>query len=457
MNDIKTLVNNLTKHSAKPEWAPLFDEIWAEHIERIADLLGMPYEELALFVETSEIHDPIFGAIFEDFATRELEEDPPNFALSYLKQRGWRETPRARKYLEALAHSHPSLYEVLEVKRDEGLRLKDLLHPGEPVWVKEKAATHGLHPWDLLFARVVHPEGEPQPVLTGGILRFPRESGEQLLESLRNLEEVVLEQQSSPEDQAIVLTTMAVAFTITSALERMGRLLDAINHDGDPVAQCRAIIPLRAHPAAVEEKLDAAPFWHRAPQGERLWDLLRKKPRSPNTGIVMDTLVGKNHILVASLYLEDRHLRLETNSENRLNEALEAIKLALPKTFLGKPKITCQPMVELAMRGHQKGPRLPKDEAPAPVPEELAQATDYAKDWLDDHYRRTLRERIPSLGNKTPRMALRSKKGRQQVIEWLKLIENASKAQGYDASWMWEELGLGEERRALMQGSAEPQ
>jgi len=64
------------------------------------------------------------------------------------------------------------------------------------------------------------------------------------------------------------------------------------------------------------------------------------------------------------------------------------------------------------------------------------------KDFMDRHYRRVLRERIPMLDDKTPRMALRTKSGRKKVIEWLKVIENSAQAQGYDASWMWAELGL---------------
>jgi len=42
-------------------------------------------------------------------------------------------------------------------------------------------------------------------------------------------------------------------------------------------------------------------------------------------------------------------------------------------------------------------------------------------------------------------MALRTKSGRKKVIEWLKVIENSAQAQGYDASWMWAELGLTDE------------
>ena len=73
---------------------------------------------------------------------------------------------------------------------------------------------------------------------------------------------------------------------------------------------------------------------------------------------------------------------------------------------------------------------------------------------LTDHYRRTLDEPIPSLGNQSPRKAAKTVKGREKVIGWLKMLENHSAQQGrddpvgsYDFSWIWKELGLGDERR----------
>ena len=45
---------------------------------------------------------------------------------------------------------------------------------------------------------------------------------------------------------------------------------------------------------------------------------------------------------------------------------------------------------------------------------------------LTDHYRRTLDEPIPSLGNLSPRKAAKTGKGREKAIDWLKMLENHS-------------------------------
>ena len=66
--------------------------------------------------------------------------------------------------------------------------------------------------------------------------------------------------------------------------------------------------------------------------------------------------------------------------------------------------------------------------------------------YLRDYYARWLDEPIPALGNKTPRKAAKTKKGRAQVAELLKDIENGTlKQAGGDAvdfSQLRRELGL---------------
>jgi hypothetical protein len=91
--------------------------------------------------------------------------------------------------------------------------------------------------------------------------------------------------------------------------------------------------------------------------------------------------------------------------------------------------------------------REPADSVDPEIAAEIIQHT------LDQHYRRVLDEPVPAPGDKTPRQCAHSKKGREQVIEWLKHLENnellraASQGQTpYDSRWMWDELKLGQHR-----------
>ena len=73
----------------------------------------------------------------------------------------------------------------------------------------------------------------------------------------------------------------------------------------------------------------------------------------------------------------------------------------------------------------------------------------------DDCRATLLDEPIPALGNKSPRAAVRTAKGRARVVDWLKTIENHTAESAshndemaiYDFSWLWAELGVNELRR----------
>ena len=94
------------------------------------------------------------------------------------------------------------------------------------------------------------------------------------------------------------------------------------------------------------------------------------------------------------------------------------------------------------------GSRVPEEDEISP---EIA--AQFMQDFFDDHYRRILDDPVPILDGKTPRQAVKTKKGRGQVIEWLKHLENSEhrRANGdgqepYDMTWMWRELKLEGER-----------
>jgi hypothetical protein len=113
---------------------------------------------------------------------------------------------------------------------------------------------------------------------------------------------------------------------------------------------------------------------------------------------------------------------------------------------IGRPVASYQ-SAEAAMASPNRVPQQPPEDIPA------AELAAIKLEFLDQHYRETLRSRIPALDDKTPRQALRTKNGRQRVIAWLKYLENGEARRAtqtgeepYDFSWMWKELGLAQER-----------
>jgi hypothetical protein len=77
------------------------------------------------------------------------------------------------------------------------------------------------------------------------------------------------------------------------------------------------------------------------------------------------------------------------------------------------------------------------------------------QETMDRHYRDTLDQPVPALGNKSPRAAVKTATGRAKVADWLKMMENRTAKAGesnsamatYSFDWMRTELGIAELRR----------
>jgi hypothetical protein len=136
-------------------------------------------------------------------------------------------------------------------------------------------------------------------------------------------------------------------------------------------------------------------------------------------------------------------LLLQTNSVERVDRGRELLAGALGS--LVRPPLTRMQTPEQAMAD---APGVRSMDQPE-LPLSPANAETAVKQVLDRHYRETLKSPVPMLGGRTPKQAVRSKSGRQQVVEWLKYLENqsthraeASGEPSYDFTWMWKALGI---------------
>ena len=151
----------------------------------------------------------------------------------------------------------------------------------------------------------------------------------------------------------------------------------------------------------------------------------------------------------AHITLAPDALLLSCNSRQRAEAAKTKLEEVLDG-LIGPPLISLQ-TVEQAM-AENRAARGPEAAAPERVPPDIAGPL--LQKLLDDHYRKCLNQPISILDGKTPRQAIRSKKGRDQVVAWLKYLENGAARQArddpsaaYDFTWMWEELGVADRRK----------
>ena len=247
---------------------------------------GISEDELAEAL--GEFHyEMVEACAFEDFCSRRPASRRSNVIDDYLDQRGWKASIQARDYLRALRGSVMSLYEVVEVKPDRGLVLRDLVRGGEPVEVDEQLGSRSAAIWDRIAARVLTIGGCHN--LSGAVLNFEQEPAEAVLrvfrisperakrsiaerlpalteEQMRELDELLVDRAIALEGGARVFTWIWLAHTLRQLRAPQPTLT---NFDGEEVVFTKVRLAVaKAHRAEVARLLDQAPELAREAKGE---------------------------------------------------------------------------------------------------------------------------------------------------------------------------------------------
>ena len=419
----------------------------------IPDHYGLDLD--GLFQEIHRLgHLPaLVGFLDESFLASEFGAERTSVIDEYLRRRGWQETPRAREYLQGIRSTPPSLYEVRDIARGEWVELRDRLREEPPERVSEHAGSQTLQRWDCIVARIVRPRGEP--MLTGGVLSLNREMAERIEELLgrvrkksrASLGKLAEELGADPahfgdvDDAVLQLAeTIFVQVWLKGLLDAARRPLPELqNTDGHALLFATTRLSLASGASAeIEHKLDRLSGWEREPGVELHW-VWTTGPDDPPT-------------ILGTARLENDALVVETNSHERMERALEVLHRALGDLVHEGLTSYADPAQVLRDRPRQA------DSTRATLPsgvsaEEAADLTAALHQVKDAHYRRTLDEPVPMLGNRTPRACARSKQGRARIVRWLKELENSELKQAarsgeaaYNLAWMWRELGVEDER-----------
>ncbi len=440
MSKTGTLITNMQKYATRPEWEPLLNVVMREHIENAADALEVEPPDIGEIM--GDQSGSFIGIVFEDFATRR-RADGTCMAADYLKRAGWRENGYARKYLEALIDSRLRLYEVTDVTPGKGLTLRPLdVAKGttaEPVFVHEKSASQHLSRWDVISARVLRVQEEF--VLAGGVLPVRPDQTKVMLKTYASLRKT----DSSSDPMPSLCTTAWVAWLHAG---QSAPLPQIVNRDGDELLMSKSRLPLLARADEIAAIMNTLPEWEPASDHHPRWVWLAtgEVPAAKTKSRRKSQSVSPAGTLLGEAVLERKHLVFTTNSRQRMERGLLVLQEALGNKI--GPALTSYEQMDLDAMPVPGGPATSASAMPSPEEQHgMILAV------LDRHYRETMRMPIPALGNKTPAQAVKTKAGRGKVIAWLKDLERST-AQGatqrgmpaYDFGWMWEELGLSEER-----------
>ena len=137
---------------------------------------------------------------------------------------------------------------------------------------------------------------------------------------------------------------------------------------------------------------------------------------------------------------------LSVNSRERSERGSELLSSMLGER-IGQPSVVTETVAQILAS--------PDTDAPRPVDLSEEEQRAIVHDYLDRHYRDTLDQPVPSLGNKSPRAAVKTASGRAKVANWLKMMENRTAKAGesnsamatYSFDWLWTELGIADLRR----------
>jgi SEC-C motif len=349
----------------------------------------------------------------------------------------------ARSFLELARATTLRVYQVTEVRPGVGMVLRDAV-TGRETRVGERLGSQQMRRWDVIATRIMPAGSTGDPVLDGGVLPIAMDRAEPLIEWLRSVVESAAGETDEPSEKdtyASVVPDIHRAWVAPMAAPKL------VNFDGDPVLLARAYFDL-AQPEAAFAALDAAGELERVePEGE--------PPRWHWSGQGRDR---KEPVLLGWVTLDGQRLVLETNSAERAERGRKLIEriVGTAATY----RVTRTEAIEQAMESLQA--RGPAREAPALPPELREAGTAALEQRLTLHLEQWVDERVPRLGDTTPREAAASAELRPRVVEMLKehevMYEKAlsSGQAAADPTWMWDELGLAHERDAPGQRKQAP-
>ncbi len=335
-----------------------------------------------------------------------------------------------RVALEDLKQAWFSLFEVQEVHLDKGL---DLLDPasGERLSVREKLGTHGASKYALIMGWVVW--REDHYVFAGAAVTVNRSDRVEVQKAInRSLRRA---RKARPDVSERELSREAIApahRALRRSYERRRKAkVTLTTMDGEETVFCSAVFDLR-DVGAVRQQL----VKHPDIDGEdNRYTWLDRKGRRQ---------LGPGPLILGTITLGDERLMLETKSRERLEKGKQMLGQCLGN--LVRHRMDTLKDFDVAMEEHRKGGPAAQSKSSVP-PEVAAEAVRQCmqqrmEDWIDTE--------IPALAGKTPRQAVRTKRGREKVISMLKDQEHTVQrwpgGDRIDFMAIWRMLGLAPDR-----------
>lgn len=340
-------------------------------------------------------------------------------------------TEAERAWLAAQRAAWLGIWEVIDVIPGQQMTMTDLL-TGEQRVVVEASGSRNAVARDAVLARVVDYQGEsllagvhPQPLA-------PHDAAEVLREMrgrLRRRGLIPVERLRRDAIERFLIARWEDAVDLAFARAAVPPQLS--NTDGDELVFTTDHFAFDAASRAwLEAQLAALEHVHgpERDDNETIYTFLR--PAKPGAADQRGTIIG-------TIRLTKSGLLLETNSLKRADRLRKQLETATSGRLRHRAREHSSPFAPPGPSRGKHAPEVPPEIA-GPIIQQYLK--DYYTDWLD--------QPIPALDGATPRQAVLTRTGRQQLEVLLKSFEhNAGRSPGGtgpDVGWLRRELGLGQ-------------
>lgn len=355
-----------------------------------------------------------------------LLPDGRTLAQTFLERTAWQVDARARALIERFGRARLRLYEVEEVRVDEGLRLRDLWSDRE-VFVSERAGTRQLTRWDLLAARVVLDEDGAHR-LEGGLYLLPSRMKRPLLDAIRAEADRLGAGAAVLDEDRLFRNAAAIVhrFWLDHVVHRP--LPQVVTAEGDRMEFGGVVFDVLDR-QAVEAALDQ--HAEIVAEGDGTWAWLEES----DDGFTRS---------LGRISMKDDRLVLEVTSRARGARGRRLLERAAGDAIRYR-SARYQDVRAAMARSH--GAREAGDGGPA-ISIDPEEAAALILDYKRRHYSIWPDEPLPALDGRTPREAAASAPLRPRLVDLLKEMENME-ARGarpdspaFDFGSVWQELGL---------------
>ena len=398
------------------------DEFKEEHEEALElfwgdRLLEEPDEQLDAVLKSESVNVAYHSWFAYDF---ELSDGLTVLEL-FLDREAKRLSGGELSYLQGMLGRHSRLYEVLEVKLDQGLELRDLWDDRR-LYVRERSATRQLVAWDLVVGRIGL-SGDRALVFETLTHLFPASTKDELLNDLRSAHRAFTRRYAEK-------STTDCCRGVTPSLHQwwlervaMPPRPKMVTGDGEPMIFAKVVFDLLDRDALLRALAAREEFFAQG-DGSYVW----LEP------------AGNVQRSLGAIVFEEKRVVFETMSRRRAEKARDELSVlcggAVRFRAISYEDIE-QALKHAPPRAKKKAPEIPSEEQQRLLGE-----------FYEQHYGKWIDEPVPALGNRTPRHAAKLKTVRPKLIALLKDFESRAERQrrsgeiAYDFRWMWAELGL---------------